>query len=58
MSRAGGGEQKRRTSKRDLERTSSEVEEKWDRVLSQRLVIEVSQAQGSDKSCEMLLVVK
>lgn len=46
MLRAGGGEGKRTTSQRDLEGTNSEEEEKEDRVVSQCLVMKVSQAGG------------
>lgn len=58
MLRAESVEGNRRTSKRGLEGTHSETAEKEGTVESWGLAMEISQAEGSDKLCEMLLAVK
>lgn len=57
MLRAEGVEGKRRTRKKETRRNSEE-EENENRVVSQCLVLKVSQGEGTDKLCEMLLMVK
>lgn len=57
MLRAESVEGKRRTRKKETRRNSEE-EENENRVVSQCLVLKVSQGEGTDKLCEMLLMVK